>query len=273
VNLDDDLRRLFTDDGDRLDVPVRADAEQVIVAGARRVRRRRHAMAGAGALAVVAVAAGAIALASGRPDAMPPAVTITTTPTSTSAGAASPSSVAGTSVPVQPPPGTGTRKNSRTNEPPVDTGTQGPVDPPPLSFEVLGPLGIGGLRLGQPLADAQSSGMLGAMIHDGAGSGCDQYQLLISGPDPNFVYVSPSGGDQTVKGIVSVNVQTPEGVGPGWTIAQVKAVYPDLDEQQAKDSGSSLVSTPGTGQANYRFTFTSNGTVTRVTLQTVDQPC
>jgi hypothetical protein len=274
VNLDDDLRRLFTEQGDRLDVAVRADAEDVIVAGARRVRRRRRVAAGAGAIAAVAVVATGLALATGHQDAMPPAVTVTTTPPPLSTGATSPSSVTGSVIPpAQPPPESGTRLNTRTNEPPADTEPEEPADPPPLSLQVLGPQGIGGAQLGQPLAAAQASGMLGPMILDGAGGGCDQYQLLVSGADPNFVYVSPSGAEQTVQAFVSVNVQTPEGVGPGWTIAQVKAVYSDLDEQQARDFGSSLVSTPGTGQSNYRFIFTPDGTVARVILQTIDQPC
>jgi hypothetical protein len=132
---------------------------------------------------------------------------------------------------------------------------------------VLGPTGIGGMYLGQSLADAQATGRVGPLIAEGA---CAQYELVIGGGDPNYVYISPTGG---VQSFVSVNVRTPEGVGPGSAMAQVKAAYPDLNEQDATAYGEALVSVPGNGQANYWLIFTAENTIARVILQRTAHPC
>jgi len=84
VDLDDELRRLFQDQ--RLDIPVKAGADDAVVTGARRVRRNRRMLASAGsAFAVAALVAGGIALAGlGSPTSLPPASTSTATTTESS---------------------------------------------------------------------------------------------------------------------------------------------------------------------------------------------
>lgn len=260
MDLDDELKELFG--SDRLDVAVRADAEEIIVAGARRVRRRRIAAATASGVlgVVVAVVAGFI-LTSGNPDAMPPA-TSTTTPRP---AASSPSI---TSLPSQtsaaaPPLGT-TTTAAPPSKPQPHTKTT-PSGPPDLSYEVVGPTGLRSLALGQTLEEAQATGLVGNTT-DGNG-GCAVYELISDDRIAGHVYIST-----TVQAIAAYPVQTPEGVGKGWTVEQVKAEYPGLDEGAAMTNGYALVPVPGNPSADYRLQF-SDGEVTGVTLQTGDQGC
>src|SRR5690348_3337808 len=136
-DLDDELRELLG--SDRLDVPVRADAEEIIVAGARRLRRRRIVAATAsGALGVVAAIVAGFVLAGGTPDAMPPA-TSTTIPRPT-APPIEFTSLPGESTAQAPPLGTTTTTSSPT-KPTTKTKTSNP-GPPDLNYEVIGPTGF-----------------------------------------------------------------------------------------------------------------------------------
>jgi hypothetical protein len=120
MDLEDELTRLFQDE--RLDVRVAADAEQTVVAGARRVRRRRIALvSAAGVLSVSALAAGAVFLV--RP-----------TPTPTEVGG--PQLTITSSTPSPVPPTTATTGPSFTTEPSAvpPAPSVGPVtDKPPRS--------------------------------------------------------------------------------------------------------------------------------------------
>jgi hypothetical protein len=266
--LDDELRELFS--SDRLEVTVRADAEQIIVAGARRVRRRRIAAATAsGVLAVVTVVAAGVALAGGNPESMPPATTNPTTPPA--AGPSSSEVISmrpGASSVVQPPPtgGTPVAPPPRTQSKRTTTTTTTDPGPPSLNFQVVGPTGLRALRLGQSLEEAQATGQLGQVTQEAEG-GCAAYALLLDDRVSGFAYVS-----DTVQAIVADPVETAEGVGPGWTIAQVKAKYPALDDDAAA-AGRALVPVPGNAAANYRLDFDDAGVVTSVALLADGQTC
>jgi len=272
--LDDELRRMFAEaDDDRLDVSVRPDAEQLIVAGARRVRRRRIAAAGAGgAAAVVAVILGGIALAGGSPDAMPPAIIDSTTvapPTTSSSGASLTSAPSAPNTSAQ-----SHNSNTQTNhQPNVDTGEPELTDrvdaPPVLNFEVLGPTGIRSLVLGQTFDSAETTAMLGDKTVGGA---CDQYQLLLDSTPSGSVYISPAGGGK-VEAISSSVAQTPEGVGPGWTVKQVSAVYPSVTEADVANYGKGYTAAPGNPNARYSLTFNNDGVLTGYGLESDSQPC
>jgi hypothetical protein len=85
-----------------------------------------------------------------------------------------------------------------------------------------------------------------------------------------WVYFSSSG----VAAIMPFEAQTPEGVGPGWTIEQAAAVYPDLDVEFAKANRYAVVSAPGNPGATYRLLVDVDvDQITRVTMQTAAQPC
>lgn len=261
-HLDDDLRELFT--SDRLDVAVRADAEEIIVSGARRVRRRRIVAATAsGALGVVVAVVAGFVLAGGTPDAMPPATSTTTRPPAAS-------SIEVSSLPTQstaeaPPLTTTPTTTIPPKAPPTKTRTSEP-GPPDLNYLVLGPTGLRSVRLGQTLEEAQATGMLGIVTSTTAG-GCEVYQLISDDRVAGFVYISG-----TVQEISADPAQTPQGVGPGWTLAQVKKVYPDIDEQAVTEKGEAVVPVPGNPSAVFRLGIPS-GEVTSVSLEVTNSSC
>lgn len=264
MDLDDELRQLFT--SDRLDVPVRADADQVILAGARRLRRRRIATATAGGVfAVVAVVIGGIALAGGNPDAMPPATTNPSTPPA--ASSVEVSTLPSASTAVAPPLGTTSTPTQSSTRPVVPTRTSEP-GPPDLNFPELGPTGFQALELGQTVEEAQATGLLGPIVQDGGADGCSIYELLSDDRTSGRVYAY--GG--ALVAIAADPAQTPEGVGPGWTIEQARVEYPDLREG-IPGSGAWFTVVPGNASARYALE-TADGVVTSVTLRAyVDQTC
>ena len=85
-----------------------------------------------------------------------------------------------------------------------------------------------------------------------------------------WAYLSSSG----VAAIMPFESQTPEGVGPGWTVEQAAAVYPDLDVAFALTNRYAVVAAPGNPDATYRLLVdTAVDKITRVTMQTAAQPC
>ncbi len=269
MDLDDELRRLFSEPGDGLDVPVRPDAEQVIVAGARRVRRRRVGAATAGgAMAVVAVVGGAVLLG-GAPDAMPPATGSHTTSQTVSVTTTSVS----TTTTTTPPVSTTSTWQPATDEPEETVGSTEKVWPPPkLAFAVLGPTGVGQLRLGQRAEHALATGQL----HVGdelVQPSCTAYRMVVDGREIGFAYVSlPAAGNQ-VELISSSVLRTPEGAGPGWTARQVADVYPAFDAASAEADGYGAVAVPGNPAAAYQFWFEADGRMSGFNLRRTGQPC
>jgi hypothetical protein len=278
--LDDELRRMFADaDDERLDVPVRPDAEQLIVAGARRVRRRRIAtVTASGAAAAVALVFAGIALAGGSPDAMPPAIIDSTTVTPPPpSGASSTTSTSATSAQNTSVPNTDTGTNEPAHPPDETQQTIDREAPPKLDFEVLGPTGIRSLQLNQSLDSAQTTAMIGDRDESGGiasgGLGCDLYPLLLDGTPVGLVHISASDGANQVEAIQSAALKTPEGVGRGWQVKQVVSVYPDVDEDFVRQNGRGYAAVPGNPGARYRIGFDMNNYVTDITLQNQSQPC
>lgn len=227
--LDQELRSLFADD--RLAVPVREDADAVIVAGARRLRRRRVMLqTTAGVVAVLALVVGGAAIAGvgdsqpGEPVAAPPPAVTTTTPEATttttkSLPASEPEqSRSGTKTKQQPTP-----PRTRTSRPrPPATGTPEPMPTALVSFSGYGPL-----RLGMSTEEALATGQL--TENGSGGAGCTSY--LISGGGE--VLISGSGGLVWIA--APAEAQTPEGVQAGVTVGQVRETYPDVSTHFAGD--------------------------------------
>lgn len=270
MNLDDELKRLFADE--RLEVPARPGAEDVIVAGAQRVRRRRiAAVTASGALAVVAAVAAGVLVTSGNQDAMPPANRYKNTPTSTTTTTTTTSSTQASSTQTVPrgtisgneqPPAT---KDEESTEP-----TTPSADPPPaLNYPVLGPTGFQALQLGQTQEEAEATGMVGVSTGQ-YGDNCSEYQLLVDGVDVGLVYFRDGG----LVALMPFTSQTPEGVGPEWTVQQAAAVYPDLDVEFALANRYAIVSVPGNPAATFRLLVDSGvDELVRITMQTAAQPC
>lgn len=267
MDLDDELRRLFT--SDRMDVAVRPDAKEVIIAGAGRLRRRRITTATAGgALVVVGAVVAGLLLASGGRDAMPPATITPTTERLTSSAVSPSSEVTSTSRTSSSPaqPGTLDAPPAQNTSPPTGTSDARVTDPPDTDAPVVGPTGYRGIRLGMTLQEARATGLLGDPIYEAEG-GCPSYPLLIDGP-----FASASISD-TVQAIYTSATQTPEGIGTGATFEQLRAVYPELRGQTVAPDGHVLVAAPGNPNGQYRFWFSEGGLVKAVSLQFVNQGC
>lgn len=261
MDLDDELRRMFANADERLDVAVRPDAEQLIVAGARRVRRRRiAAVTTGGALALVALVGGGIALAGHGPQAMPPAANQTETRTAapTSGTATSPSVGTTTAIPPVTQPPQSTTKSIEQPPPSNDA-------PPPVVGEQIGPMGWRGLRLGMSYDDALAAGLIdpGEPPTD---AGCVSYPLLLDGEPAGEALIS-TNGVRVINPAPTLAVHTPEGASYGWTVEQVRAVYPDLGEQE-----NTLVVAPGNREAGYRLEF-AGGQLADINLQIAVDAC
>lgn len=255
---------MFANVDDQLDVPVRPDAEQTIVAGARRLRRRRlAAVTATGAAAVVAVVAIGVALALPNQEAMPPAdlptTTTTTTTTEPSVSETVPTPPTDTAPPAAPP----MEGDSPTTGPNPPGNAPAPTEP--VSGDQLGPNGFGALRLGMDVESAMATGMVG----DGAapGTGCVSRPLLVDGQASGEVYFGDKGLQIIAPG---VPVHTVDGVSVGWTTAEFVARYPD--EQGAAENGTAYLAVPGNADATYRVVF-ADDRVSRIQLRMADQIC
>jgi len=271
MNIDDELRRLFSDD--RLDLPIRAGAASDVVAGARRIRRRRTVVtAAAGAATVVALFAVAASLpglggAEQAPGAGPEVAAETTASTVPSAPSISTGS--GTAVvpsePAapngEPKPGRGTTRRN----PPASGGStsSAPKVPPALA---IGPIGYLGLRLGMNAETAEATGLL--VAEQPPAQGCPGYDYRtqpISGDQP-AVRISASSGIASITG--RPDAVTPEGIKTGSTEADVKRVYPAA----VQVSGTWYASAGSTPPAQYAFVM-KNQAVAAIQLELKTHDC
>lgn len=264
-DLDDDLRRLFSDD--RLDVHPTPDATDSVVRGANRRRRRRTAVSGAFA-AVTLVGAG---LALTQLDLLNPNdLAGPLLPTSTSSSSTSPTSISvstftSTATVTVNPPVNSSGSNPGTANPGNQTKASSSNPPPPATPEAQ-PGRYGSLALGMPEAEALTTGSLVEPSSPADPEGRCKAYATRSVPDTNAVIISP------VKGIVRITLasyaKTPKNVGAGSTVDAVKAAYAN-----ATQSGSNVV-VPMAATPKWSYIFESDGaTVTAVRMRLSDNDC
>ncbi|MFC3899188.1 hypothetical protein ACFOWZ_47650 [Lentzea rhizosphaerae] len=259
MDLDDELRRLFSDD--RLDVHSTPDATEAVVRGAERRRRRRSATTTAFAL-VVLVGAGAALTQLPRSDDtagdLLPTSTSSASATTTTTAVSTFTSTA--TVTVDPPPSSSGSSSVKT-ETGQPTKTTIPAVPAPPQPQAQ-PGQFGSLKLGMSEADALATGSL---IEPSSAADpenrCKAYATK-SVPDANAVIISP------VRGIVRITVpgyaKTPKGITVGSTVDQVKAAYPN-----ATQSGSTLFAKMAATPA-WSYVFETDGSSVTAVLMRLD---
>jgi hypothetical protein len=274
VDIDDELRKLFADD--RLSVPVRPEADGVIVTGARRVRRRRAGMVFGGGMlsaATVLVASTAFGVAGDSPPRVPLAaaessgLTTTTEPPSPS-----PSTIERITS-VAPPPVTTERRTTTKPPPTTTTTTTTPTKAkPPTTPLAFGPTAVGSLRLGMSIDEAVAAGVIQPGTPPPAPvAGCQGYDWLgrSAAPSASPLLFSPTLGLVRIGG--RVDAETPEGIYAGSSDEDVRAVYPN---QAKSHTGANewVAPVPGNPSANYWLVL-SKHVVTDVRLELAAQDC
>lgn len=168
-----------------------------------------------------------------------------------------------------PPPANPAPSGQPAPPSPMADPMAGPMAAPMTDPKVLGPLGYGDLTLGTSRADAFAKGLLTPPDTSiTLPAGCTLHHLAgLPGPNQVAVYASPRGGIVQIG--AAPDWRTPEQIGIGSTLAQVKAAYWDL-AQQVNEAEATV---PGNPEATYRFLFDRQGKVTEFALALRGQEC
>ncbi|MEU0879975.1 hypothetical protein ABZ345_15335 [Lentzea sp. NPDC005914] len=262
-DLDDELRRLFSDD--RLDVHTTPDATDAVVRGADRRRRRRSTMATT--LALVALVGSGVGLTQLRSSTDHMSDELLPTASSTASSPPSSPSVStftSTSIVTVNPPAPNSNGSTPGNNngttgapPPKQTTTAPPPLPPSESSKV------GKLALAMTEADALKTG---ALVEPGTPAGSCTTYATTSVPDGDAAVISPANG--IVRLTFPSFAKTQRGISAGSAVADVKTAYPT-----ATQSGSTLlVQMAGTPKWSYVFE-TDGATVTTVRMRLAANDC
>jgi hypothetical protein len=244
MDLEDELTRLFQDG--RLDVRPAADAEEKVVAGAKRVRRRRTVLvSAAGVLGAAVLATSAVVLIARPPQQIPvadqPSLTITSSPDTVSPApgslSAAPNSESTPSARVKAtePPSVSERPSGK---PPSLVATR-PAQQPTAALRI-GPDSFGKINLG--MAEGELTATRSVAPAGQLSGNCTRFTLTSGG----YVLVLPGQG---VVEIAPVSAVTPEGITVGSTMDEVVAQYPNIANGTTR---------AGTGNNVYRLTFADN---------------
>ncbi|MEV5569189.1 hypothetical protein AB0L06_04010 [Spirillospora sp. NPDC052269] len=138
---------------------------------------------------------------------------------------------------------------------------------PTRGVPTLGPSGFGALKLGMTTARAKATGQI-VLKSAPQGAGCGTFSLKAHPAGANAVggYVSPHYGVASIA--ARPGMRTPQGIGLGSTLAQVKHAYPHL---QTGVNGSSAP-VPGNAKAVYSFLVT-NDKIKELSLDLKTQDC
>jgi hypothetical protein len=141
--------------------------------------------------------------------------------------------------------------------------------------KVLGPFGLGALKLGMTRKQAEATGLINRFIDSEPSSAdCTLRSTLKGAPiDAGTVLSSTTLGVEVIDGYGSI--RTPEGIRVGSTLAAVKRAYPEW--QDASDSGDDANgrgygNASGNSKAVYRIELVK-GKVVGLTLQNKHQNC
>jgi hypothetical protein len=260
-----DLRTALHRDADLVGLPSPDLLDQL-------VRRRRHQQrqrAGvlAAVLGVVVIAAGVPVGQSllARSDAGPAGeTTVAPTPSVTRTPSLTPDV-----VPTPTAASTTAEAPASSVPPPADV-TSASAAP------VLGPDGLGSLRLGMTRDQAEATGLVEPFRNEPSSTQCLWSSALTGAPaGEGTVLHSETLGVATIDAYPGV--QTPEGITFGSSLAAVESAYPgfvlhDPGFDQNSRTGRGYAPVPGNSEAVYRIAFT-DATVVELTLQYGKQDC
>ncbi|MEU4471727.1 hypothetical protein [Micromonospora sp. NPDC023888] len=134
---------------------------------------------------------------------------------------------------------------------------------------VLGPNGLGSLKLGMSRQQATATGIL-RPFGDYQGE-CALAQLRSAPTDEGNVNVSRTLGIATIDAYGSI--KTPEGARVGMSSADMLRIYPGWSAADGDaTNGRGFAKTPGNNKAVYRIEMVK-GTVVQLTLQYANQNC
>ncbi|WP_157430059.1 hypothetical protein [Actinomadura oligospora] len=138
---------------------------------------------------------------------------------------------------------------------------------PASGASTLGPSGFGALKLGMTSVNAKATGEI-VLKRAPRGGGCGTFDLKAHPAGANAVggYVSPRYGVASI--VARPGMRTPEGIGLGSTLAQVKRAYPRL---LAGVNGSSAP-VPGNPKAVYSLLM-ANDKIRELSLDLKAQDC
>jgi hypothetical protein len=145
--------------------------------------------------------------------------------------------------------------------------------PPANAALILGPDGLGALKLGMTRQQAQATGLVFPFENDPNSNACLWRTRLRSAPSGRgVVFHSERLGVATIAGYPGV--KTPQGIGVGSSLADVRRAYPDWHDitGDGDNSGRGPAKVPGSSRARYRI-VTNNGAVIELNLQYADQDC
>jgi len=150
------------------------------------------------------------------------------------------------------------------------SGSPAPTDGAPASSKVLGPDGYGDLRLGMTAAEVEATGLARLQPYADPGPNCQTMSIDGWGDSvhPNYSgrthgFVSRNVGLAVI--IAQPDMHTPEGIGVGSTVAELRAAYGEL-------IGSDAYSTQPVNGIGYFF-LTDGERVTAFQIELADQDC
>lgn len=140
---------------------------------------------------------------------------------------------------------------------------------------VLGPDGFRALKLGMTRIQAIQTGeiTIAKLPATALAPGCIGFDLTANRkPNPNRVdgYISAKYGVVAVW--APAGVRTPQGIGVGSTLTEVKQAYPSIDVTKTLDGGPT-VRPPGNPQAVYQLPYGAGDKVTSLSLISQSQDC
>lgn len=138
---------------------------------------------------------------------------------------------------------------------------------------MIGPTGLGTLKIGMTVSQAKATGLItNYEAYDGP-EGCGYSKLKGAGGSAGAVTHSPQLGVVAIQGYGKMH--TPEGIGLGDTLDEVKQTYSDFeasDVDETERTGDGRAWAHAAGKVNYRFTF-DNDKLTELGLEHQNQDC